>query len=86
MVEDVTTDHNIIPIETVLQLCEQVRTKHQKSRFPFGIGKMQCWGCWRFGHKGKDEGKDSNICALNNPENRGCWQINRLYDKHFSQD
>jgi hypothetical protein len=70
-----------IPSETVYQFCEEVRMKHKKSWFPFGIGKMQCWGCWRYGKKVDTDGKISNICAFNHPENRGCWQINKLYDK-----
>jgi hypothetical protein len=73
-----------IPKETVLTLCEEIRTNHQKTWFPFGIGKMQCWGCWRFGKKVDKEGNISNICAFNPPANRGCWQINKLYDRVIS--
>ena len=77
----ISTADKVIPTETVHQLCEEIRIKHSKSWFPFGIGKMQCWGCWRFGKKVDQDGKISNICALNNTKNRGCWQINKLYDK-----
>jgi hypothetical protein len=72
-----------IPKETVYELCEVIRSKHQQSKWPFGIGKMQCWGCWKFGRKIDDEGNITNICALNHPENRGCRQINNLYDQLY---
>jgi hypothetical protein len=72
-----------IPKEKVFELCKVIRNKHQESKWPFGIGKMQCWGCWKFGMKNEEEGNTSNICALNHPENRGCRQINVLYDQLY---
>ena len=71
----------MISEERVLELCEIIRNRHKKSRWPFGIGKMQCWGCWKFGRKITDNGTIYNICALNNPNNRGCRQMNKLYDQ-----
>ncbi len=74
---------NIIPKETVYELCETIRSKHRQSRWPFGFGKMQCWGCMKFGKKIDEDGNITNICALNNPENRGCGQINNLYEQLY---
>ena len=73
-----------IPKEKVLELCKVIRGKHEKSRWPFGIGKMQCWGCWKFGKKEDKEGDITNICALNHSEYRGCRQINTLYDELYN--
>ena len=69
--------------EIVLELCEVIRKQHQNSKWPFGIGKMQCWGCWKFGGKYDEELNITNICALNHPENRGCRQINNLYEQLY---
>lgn len=43
---------------------------------------MQCWGCWKFGKKENFQGEIiyDNICAFNHENNRGCWQINKLYN------
>ena len=72
-----------IPKNKVLELCEVIRSKHKKGKWPFGIGRMQCWGCWKFGKEIDEEGDITNICALNHSENRGCRQINVLYDQLY---
>ena len=72
-----------IPKEKVLELCEVIRNKHKMGKWPFGFGKMQCWGCWKFGRNSDNEEEITNICALNHPENRGCRQINNLYDQLY---
>ncbi|MFX1536780.1 MAG: hypothetical protein ACFFDI_21390 [Promethearchaeota archaeon] len=71
-----------IPKEIALELCEEVRTKNERKRF--GVGKTQCYFCWRFGKEKYEAGDPSNLCALNHENNRGCWQVNKLYDKHYS--
>ena len=69
----------IIPRNTVIEICDEIYSKHKRSRlWPLGLGKLQCWGCRRFG---KVDDNYDNICALNHEENRGCWQINRIYDR-----
>ncbi|MFX0092166.1 MAG: hypothetical protein ACFFBD_10430 [Candidatus Hodarchaeota archaeon] len=70
-----------IPLETALQLCEEIRSRNLKKRF--GVGKMQCWGCWKFGQEKKENGTP-NLCLFDEEgTNRGCWQINRVYDQRF---
>jgi hypothetical protein len=44
---------------------------------------MQCWGCWNSGKSTDEEGNITNICALSHSENRGCRQINVLYDQLY---
>ena len=69
--------------EIALELCEVIRNQHQHSKWPFNFSKMQCWGCWKFGKKFDEEGNITNICGLNHPENRGCRQINNLYEQLY---
>ena len=66
---------NNIPKNKVLELCEVIRSKHKKGKWPFGIGKMQCWGCWKFG-KGIDEEGDI--------EKEGKYENGTLCDEEIS--
>jgi len=67
-----------IPRDIAIELCEKILSKNKKSHlWPLGIGKSMCWGCYRFGKKKTIE----NICALNHKDNRGCWQVNKRYEK-----
>ena len=69
--------------ELAIQICEEIVSNHRKSRiWPLGIGKLQCWGCQRFGKKSDNV---DNICALNNEDNRGCWQVNKIFDQSTSK-
>ncbi|MHA2075819.1 MAG: hypothetical protein ACW97X_14455 [Candidatus Hodarchaeales archaeon] len=71
-----------IPRGLAIQICEEILIEHKKSRlWPLGIGKLQCWGCQRFGKKNDS---NENICALNNDDNRGCWQVNKRFDQNFT--
>ena len=75
-----------IPKIIALELCEEVRVRNQQKRFFFGIGKMQCHFCWRFGKKAYNAGNPDKLCVFGSDDNRGCWQVNRLYDKRISDD
>lgn len=75
-----------IPRKIALELCDEVRTRNQYKRWPFGIGKMQCHFCWRFGKKAYYEGNPEKLCAFNSDDNRGCWQVNKFYDIRYSND
>ncbi len=74
----------IIPPKIALELCEEVRMRNKQERFPLSIGKMQCHFCWFFGKKSYNAGNPEKLCAFGSDSNRGCWQVNRLYDERFS--
>lgn len=76
----------IIPQKITLELCERVRIRNQKKCLFFSIGKMQCHFCWRFGKKAYNAGNPEKLCAFGSEDNRGCWQVNRLYDEQFSNE
>ena len=76
----------IIPQKIAMDLCEEVRKRNQQKRWPFYIGKMQCHFCWRFGKKAYNAGNPGKLCAFGSENNRGCWQVNKLYDKQFSNE
>ncbi|MFX1505631.1 MAG: hypothetical protein ACFFDC_05905 [Promethearchaeota archaeon] len=78
-------EQKVIPKSIALGLCEEIRIRNQKKRWPFYIGKMQCHFCWRFGKKAYNTGNPSKLCAFASEDNRGCWQVNKLYDKQFSK-
>lgn len=74
----------IIPQTIVLKLCDEIRTRNRKKRWIFGIGKMQCHFCWLFGKKAYNADNPEKLCAFGSDDNRGCWQVNKLYDEQCS--
>jgi hypothetical protein len=63
-----------IPKEVALKLCEQIREKNRRRWYSFyGIW---CWFCHRFA-----KGNPDKLCFSNRPDNRGCHQVNKRYDK-----
>lgn len=79
-------EQKIIPQQIALELCEEIRIRNQQKRWPFYIGKMQCHFCWRFGKKAYNAGNPEKLCAFGSGDNRGCWQVNKLYDERFSNE
>jgi hypothetical protein len=75
-----------IPQKIALELCKEIRKRNQKKHWFFGIGKMQCHFCWRFGQKAYNAGDPTKLCAFGSVNNRGCWQVNKLYDEQLSDD
>ncbi|MFX1285079.1 MAG: hypothetical protein ACFFB5_15570 [Promethearchaeota archaeon] len=75
-----------IPQKIALELCEKVRGRNQKKRLLFSIGKMQCHFCWRFGKKAYNAGNPEKLCVFSSDNNRGCWQVNKLFDEQFSNE
>ena len=67
-----------IPNSVAIKICEEIRNRNQKKRF--GIGKMQCYFCWRFGKEAYNAGNPGKLCAFGSEDNRGCWQVNKLYN------
>jgi len=55
-----------IPKDVALQLCNEIREENARKKFSFG--KMFCHFC-----KGS--------CVFANEQNRGCWRVNKRYDK-----
>jgi hypothetical protein len=76
----------IIPQKIALELCVETRKRNQQKRLLFSIGKMQCHFCWYFGKKAYNAGNPQKLCAFGSYDNRGCWQVNKLYDKQFSNE
>lgn len=76
----------VIPQKIALELCEKVRIRNQQKRFLFSIGKMQCHFCWRFGKKAYNAGNPGKLCAFGSDNNRGCWQVNKLFAEQFSNE
>ena len=75
-----------IPRQIALKLCEKIRTKNQQKIWPFGIGKMQCYFCWRFGKKEFNTGNPEKLCAFASDDNRGCIQVNKLYKSRYLEN
>ena len=75
-----------IPKKKAMEICEAIREKNKQKRFIFSAGKMQCHFCWYFGKKDFEAGNPEKMCAFGSDDNRGCWQINRIYDQHISDE
>ena len=75
-----------IPKKQAMEICEEIREKNKHKRFIFSIGKMQCHFCWYFGKKDYEAGNPEKMCAFGSEDNRGCWQINKIYDQHISNE
>ena len=64
---------NTIPKEVAHKLCQEIREKN-RGRF-YSFHGLWCWGCNKF-----SKGDPAKLCYSNRPDNRGCSQVNRLYD------
>jgi hypothetical protein len=73
-----------IPQGIAIEICEKIRDRNKQKHFIFSIGKMQCHFCWYFGKKEYEAGNPEKMCAFGSDDNRGCWQINRIYDQQLS--
>ena len=65
-----------IPREIALKLCAEIREVNLKKRFNFLA--MQCRGCWKF-----SKGDPDKMCVTANPGYRGCYLVNRRYDRNL---
>jgi hypothetical protein len=70
-----------LPQDTAVDLCTEIRIRNQQKRWPLGIGKVQCYFCWYFGKKAFQAGDPTKLCAFSSDDNRGCWQVNRMFDR-----
>ncbi len=71
-----------IPKDIALELCEEIRTNNQQKRV--GIGKTQCYFCWKFAKEKYNAGNPSKLCIFATEDLRGCEQVNKLYDARYS--
>jgi hypothetical protein len=61
-----------IPATRALQICEKINMANQRKWFTFK--GLWCWGCSRFSKTPQQR------CWRNDHENRGCAQVNEVYD------
>ncbi|WXG39642.1 MAG: hypothetical protein WED07_02210 [Candidatus Freyarchaeum deiterrae] len=63
-----------IPKDIALRLCEEIRLENASKKL--GAGKSMCHFCYNYSieHPGQ-------LCVFANEENRGCYQVNKRYDK-----
>jgi len=63
-----------IPKDVALQLCEKIREDNRGRWYSFyGVW---CWGCYNF-----TKGDPDKLCFSGRPDNRGCSQVNKRYDR-----
>lgn len=75
---------NIIPFEIAVKICDEVRENNKKKLL--SVGKGMCWGCIKFS---KDDVKKRCFFNSEKNDNRGCFQINNLFDSgnyHIPKD
>ena len=70
---------DVIPKEVAIKLCEEVRDKNRGRWYSFNA--MRCWWCYKF-----TKGNPDILSFSNRPDNRGCSQMNRLYEQSKSGD
>ena len=68
-----------IPYGKALQLCEKVRFLNYTKAF--STGKLMCVGCITFAH---DDPQKHCFANSKNGANRGCYQINAIFDKEIN--
>ncbi len=69
-----TTLPRAIPWETALQLCTSIQAENRRKWYT--AGGMMCRGCLRF-----SKGDLAKRCFANDPDNRGCYQVNARFDQ-----
>ncbi|HEX6542676.1 MAG TPA: hypothetical protein VF040_13035 [Ktedonobacterales bacterium] len=76
-VEEQKRAPDVIPWDTARQLCTTIQARNRRRWFtPNG---MMCRGCVRF-----SGGDPAKMCFASKPDNRGCYQVNALYDRQFA--
>ncbi len=68
---------NAISSDQALAICEQVQAGNRGKWYTYQT--WWCWGCTTFTKGGPDK-----RCFANAPGNRGCAQVNRVYDAPHS--
>ncbi len=63
------TINQVIPRETALKLCGEIRTENRRKWL--SMGRLQCWGCYKF-----TRGDPEKMCLSNE---RGCNLVNNRY-------
>lgn len=63
-----------IPRETALSLCSAIQAENRRKWFT--PGGMMCRGCVKF-----SKGNPARMCFANQPNNRGCYQVNARFDR-----
>ncbi len=66
---------NNIPKDQALAICEEIRAENRRKWYTYQA--WWCWGCTTF-TKGDS---DKRCFANNNPDNRGCLQVNQRFDR-----
>lgn len=59
--------------ETAVELCRQIREENRNKWYRWTA--WWCWGCAKF-----TGGDEDRMCFANDPQNRGCAQVNARYD------
>lgn len=62
--------------EVAIKLCDEIRNKNREKFFSFG--KLMCWGCRKYA-----KGDYNKMCVFNHELNRGCFQVNKEFDKRM---
>jgi len=70
-VEDVYM--NAISQDVALKLCTEISAANRGKWYTFN--GLWCWGCVKF------SGEIAKRCFANQPDNRGCAQVNARYDR-----
>ena len=63
-----------IPPNIALKLCDEIRAENKRKLF--SIGRLQCWGCYKFA-----KGNSEKMCISSE---QGCNQVNSRYKLHES--
>ncbi len=63
-----------IPKDAAWQLCNEIRAENRGKWYRFAW--WQCWGCTKF-----TKGNPDRMCFSNREGYRGCYLVNKLYDK-----
>ena len=70
--EDIMVD--TIPKDAALQLCDEIRKENHGKWYSFS-------GLWCYMCNKVSKGDMTKLCFHGRPDNRGCSQVNRRYDK-----
>ncbi len=66
-----------IPEDVAVRLCDEIQAENLK-KWAFSYKRMWCWGCRTF-----TKGRPDKMCFVNAPGNRGCDQINNMFDSKW---
>jgi hypothetical protein len=68
-----TETAHAIPYDVASRLCEEIRAEQRGKWYRWTA--WWCWGCERF-----TQGDPAKMCFANDPQNRGCAQVNARYE------